>query len=92
MKNIFYSILVLAGACFVVASCSNGAYNANPTSNANQSVDPLNPLTLSQFTWGGGSGAVSGTVNGASWTADTAYFGTDSTGASDVIAYKKNGY
>jgi hypothetical protein len=91
MKNIFYSILVVAGVIFVVSSCSNGAYNTNPNSNQNQSINPLKPLTLSQFNWGGGA-PVSGDINGNHWQADTAFFGTDSSGASVLIAYKMNSH
>lgn len=87
MKKTFYALLLFAGVCFSVSSCSNGAYNASPSSPANSGVNPLNPLKASQFTWTG-TDPVSFQVNGAGWHADTAYFLLDSTGASNVIAYK----
>jgi hypothetical protein len=91
MKKIFYSVLALTTVLFVASSCSNGAFNTNPNSNANSSVNPLNPLKVGDFTWGG-DGMVSGDINGAHWTADTAYFGIDSLGNSMVTAYKKVGH
>ena len=87
MKKIFYYTLFFTGAFCAINACSNGPYTANPSSNANNSVNPLKPLTSSQFTWGGES-PVSGDINGTHWRADTAYFGTDSSGASYVTGIK----
>src|ERR1035438_9602722 len=42
MNKIFYSLLLFAGVCIAIAACSSGAYVANPSANANNSVNPLN--------------------------------------------------
>ena len=79
MKKILHSILLFAGTCVALTSCSNGEYVANPGSAANTAVNPLKPLTASQFTWGG-TGSLSATINGVSFVADTAAWRLDSSG------------
>ena len=92
MKKLLYSILVCAAVGSLFASCSNGDYVANPNSNANQSVNPLNPLKSSQFTWTG-SKPLSVYVNGSPWVADTAYYGfNDSSGTNIIVGWKGHQY
>ena len=62
MKKLLFSIMAVVGACTFFA-CSNGDYIANPTSNANNSVNPLNVLDSAAFSWTG-SDAISAYVNG----------------------------
>jgi hypothetical protein len=69
MKKILYSILLFAGVSGILSAC-NGDYTASPSSAANGLVNPLDPLTISQFTWGGTS-PLSCTVNGVSFVADS---------------------
>jgi hypothetical protein len=88
MKNTFYNILMVAGVCCVFAACSSGDYNANPSSPANQSVNPLTPLDSAQFTWSGSdpfsantsSGGFQAKVGYAWWVFD------DTTGADIITA------
>ena len=72
MNKGFFSILFVACLAISLGSCSSGAYVANPASNANQSINPLNPLTAKQFTWTGNGSKVSMNVNGNQWSTDTA--------------------
>jgi hypothetical protein len=89
MKRILSSLLLLAGISYGVASCSSGAYVANPSSNANGSINPLKPLKAGEFTWSG-TDPVSLSLNGAPWVADTAYFFyIDSAGTN--LVWAKNG-
>jgi hypothetical protein len=83
MKKIFYSILLFSGLCLAANSCSNGVYTANPAGSANNSVNPLKPLTSSQFTWAN-TGVVSGDVNGVHFSADTAGWFLDSSGTNII--------
>jgi hypothetical protein len=73
MKKALYSLLLLAGITVALTSCTNGDYTANPSSNANGSINPLLPLTSSQFTWSG-TDPMSCDINGTHWVADAAYF------------------
>ncbi len=77
----------MTGLCIALASCSNGDYVANPASNGNQSINPLKPLTASEFTWAGAD-PVSANINGAAWVADSAYIYADSTGTYVIGAIK----
>ncbi len=86
MKQLFYSVLMFAGVCSAMSSCSNGAYDANPAGAANTGVNPLNPLTSSQFTWVG-SGSFSGDVNGVHFVADTSAWYLDSSGTNVFVGY-----
>lgn len=85
MKNVFYSILLFAGICGVFAACTGGAYNASPTSNANFVINPLTPLTQSQFTWGVGSkvGAMGAVINGVPWATNNVFW-IDTSGPNEV--------
>lgn len=85
MKKIIYALAV-AGIS-VLASCSNGDYKASPDNNANGSVNPVSPLTSSEYTWNG-QDPVSADINGAHWQADVAYFSLDSTWANILVASK----
>lgn len=85
MKKIIYALAV-AGIS-VLASCSNGDYKASPDNNTNNSVNPIAPLTSSQYTWTGAE-PVSANINGSPWTADVAYFSNDSTWANVIVAMK----
>lgn len=87
MNKLFQSILLFAGACASLCSCSNGQYSASPSSNANSSINPLQPLTSSQFTWGG-TAPMSADINGTHWLADYATYGKDSLFANEVVGYK----
>ena len=87
MKNLFYSIALAAAAVMLLNSCSSGVYDANPSSVANQSINPLNPLKANQFTWSG-SIPFSAVVNGALWVADTAWTYIDTSGAGNIEAVK----
>ena len=73
MRKALYSLLFMAGVTAALASCTNGDYTANPSSNANGSINPLLPLTSSQFTWAG-TEPMSCDINGTHWVADAAYF------------------
>ncbi len=88
MKNTFYTLLMVAGVCFTLGACSSGEYNANPSSPANQSINPLAPLDSAGFNWASsGVRPLSATINGAGWVAKDSlggWFFDDSTGA-DVI-------
>lgn len=86
MNRIFYALLLLAGI-YGIASCSNGDYSANPASPQAGSINPLNPLTKNQFTWGG-TNPVSADINGVHWVADAASFALDTSGANVIIATK----
>ena len=88
MKKLLYSILFCAGITGLLASCGGKDYVANPSSNANTGVNPLNPLTASQFTWTG-TAPLTVYVNGAPWTADTAFYTfDDSSGTNVIVGYK----
>jgi hypothetical protein len=72
MKRILSIIALLAAVGYGLQSCSSGAYQANPSSNANGSINPLKPLTAKQFTWTGTGAKVSLNINGAPWSTDSA--------------------
>jgi len=87
MKKVIYSVLLFAGVGFALAACNNGDYNANPASNANNSVNPLAPLDSAQlaaFVTTGTPSFITATINGSSWSAngDTAasWYFVDTTG------------
>src|ERR1043165_9714417 len=86
MKRILCAALMLTGISTLI-SCSNGDYTNNVTSPANQSVNPLKPLTASEFTWSGAE-PLSVKRNGSLWHADSAWFHYDSTGAANLFAYE----
>ena len=90
MKKIFYNFLFVTGAFCAINACSNGPYTANPSSNGNNSVNPLKPLTSSQFTWGG-SGSISADINGSHFVADTASWGLDSSGTNIIAGSNSSG-
>jgi len=67
MKKLVYCALFCAGLSWLGA-CSNGDYITNPNSNTNSSINPLDPLKASDFTWTG-KDPVSADINGVSWVA-----------------------
>ena len=79
MKNGFYTILLFAVICGVFAACTGGNYNASPDNNANGAVNPLTPLTSSQFTWTG-TDPISATINGVPWVASLGTWSFDTAG------------
>lgn len=86
MKKILFSIIFIATATTFFA-CNNGDYNANATSPANNSVNPLDVLDSAGFNWSG-TDAVSAYVNGNFVHIDStqAYF-TFTGGANVINAY-----
>lgn len=70
MKKVLFSIVAVVASCTFFA-CSNGDYLANPTTAANNSVNPLNVLDSAGFNWSG-TDAVSCNIDGN-------YFNVDST-------------
>jgi hypothetical protein len=66
-------------ALCIFSSCSNGDYLASPTSNANNSINPLNQLKAEDFNWKG-TDPVSLDINGTRWVATWAAWGLDSNG------------
>ncbi len=87
MRKILNSILFIAGLSLVFASCSNGEYTANPSGNANTSLNPLNPLKSGDdFSWGGNE-PLSADINGSHWVAEGASFLLDS-GVNYIFANK----
>ena len=76
MKNFVYYIFVFTCLSFFVA-CSNGDYVANPATNANGSINPLHPLTSSDFTWSG-KDPLSANVNGTYFEAKDYIYTFDS--------------
>ncbi len=76
---------MFAGVCSLFAACS-GDYTANPDSNANGVVNPLTPLTSSQFTWTG-TDPMSATINGAGWVAGGSSWAIDTSGGNRLIGY-----
>ena len=88
MKNVFYSILLLAGIGFAGMACNKGAYNANTNSNQNLGVNPLTPLTADQFDWAGSShDPMSATINGVPWAASYATWSLDTKGGNVITGY-----
>lgn len=87
MKKILYTLLLISGGAIALQSCNNGDYTANPDTNANTSINPLNPLSADDFTWGG-SDPFSANINGSPWQAEVAQFAYDTLGNSYVIATK----
>jgi len=70
MTRKFYSILLFTAVCASIIACNNGDYQVNP--NAGSIINPLNPLTRSQFNWSG-TVPLSCTVNGVPFVADSAF-------------------
>jgi hypothetical protein len=87
MKNIFYTIL-----CFTLlsglVSCNNGDYIADPDSNGNAAVNPITPLTSSEFTWFNSDVIMSAKINGSYWAADHVDFALDTSGSNVLIGTK----
>ncbi|NDC41366.1 MAG: hypothetical protein EBZ77_07430 [Chitinophagia bacterium] len=84
MKKLLLSLSAIVLVCLVL-SCNNGAYMANPSSNGNNSANPLAPLDSAGFSWGG-EDAISLKVDGNYYHSDSAnsYFYLD-TGGYNVI-------
>jgi len=87
MKKVLYSILLFTAVLGVLSACNNGDYNSNLSSNANGSINPLNPLKIDEFTWGGND-PMSADINGSHWVADAAYFQLDTFGRNLIIGIK----
>ena len=85
MKKILYAFL-FTGICAWTA-CSNGDYQANPSSPGNGGIAPVNPLTSTQFSWSG-TAPFSANIDGAGFVADNAYYTHDSTWANQIYASK----
>ncbi len=77
-------MLLFAGVCSFSA-CSNGDYSANPSSNVSTAVNPLKPLTSSEFTWTGDE-PLSADINGTHWKADVATWSIDDSGSNFIVA------
>jgi len=90
MKKIVYSLVLGAFVVAGLASCNNGDYINDSTSNANGAVNPVTPLKSSEFTWGNPDEKLSADINGAHWSADYVDFSLDSTGANVITGYKNN--
>ncbi len=87
MKKLFYGLLFCT-AVYGLSSCSNGDYQASPSSNANAAVNPITPLTEDEFSWSGDE-PLSADINGSRWVADYASFALDSSGGNVIIGYKE---
>ncbi|MCD6013774.1 MAG: hypothetical protein K0Q79_3636 [Flavipsychrobacter sp.] len=90
MKKTFLPALLFVSMCFALIACSNGEYSANPGGNGNGSVNPLKPLTASEFNWAG-VGKFSVKINGSLVSSDSAYWMLDTSGANRVFAWMKDG-
>ncbi|MBX2907111.1 MAG: hypothetical protein KF744_13785 [Taibaiella sp.] len=88
MKRIFHTLALAAAIAGTLASCNNGDYVADPNSNANPGVNPVTPLTESEFTWENKNEKLAADINGTRWVADNVTFYLDSTGANVVTGYK----
>ncbi len=87
MTKTTISALFVLSLSFLLIACSSGDYKADPNSATNGVINPLNPLTASQFDWTGVS-PVSLNVNGSLWVADSAFYFLDTTGSNTIYAYK----
>ncbi len=87
MKRILYCALLFTGLS-IFSACSNGDYIANPAAAANNSINPLDPLKKTDFTWTG-TDPVSAEINGNQWVAETATYVFDS-GRHYILAMKGN--
>ncbi len=80
MKKILYSALLLTGISLIAASCSNGDYVASPTNPANNSINPMKPLSASDFNWMNGDSLradISDNSGTYAWVADSTVYGFD---------------
>lgn len=69
MKNLLLALFA-ALSIYSLASCSGKDHLANPTTNANNSANPLNPLNTSQFTWSSNS-AFFAKIDGNTFSVDS---------------------
>ena len=69
MKKILCSIIAIAGI-YLFSACNNGDYVANPTTNSNNSANPLSFLQADQFSWNG-TDALSAKIDGSFFNSDT---------------------
>jgi Family of unknown function (DUF6252) len=67
MSRIAFTFLSSVSLCFLLAACSQKAYQADSGSNANNAYNPNNPPS---FKWSG-TKPLSASINGASFVADT---------------------
>lgn len=87
MKKLFYSLIVFSTIAAGLSSCSNGDYTANPDTNANGSINPLNPLKPSDFSWGGDD-PLSANLNGTKWVAETVALSYDSSVGNAIVGMR----
>jgi hypothetical protein len=86
MKQILYSILLAGAICLVLGACNNGDYIANPDTNANNSLNPLKPLTQKDFTWVGHP-PMSAKINGAQKNFDSVIYSVDTAGRNYIAGF-----
>lgn len=86
IRNAISALFILSFS-FLLVACNNGDYKANPDNPTNGAINPLNPLTASQFNWSGVT-PVSLNINGALWVADSAFYFMDTAGNNTVYAFK----
>jgi hypothetical protein len=81
---------VLATCTFF--ACSNGDYNANPTSAANGSVNPFELLDSAGFNWSG-TNSISANINGNFFNVDSTKvnFNLTATGTNVITGYLSPG-
>ena len=89
MNKLSYTILLFVCLCGSFASCDNGAYTANPGGSPAGVVNPLHPLTSSEFTWSG-TGPLGCMVNGTPFVSDSAYttWSLDTSGGNSIMGLK----
>ncbi len=87
MKKVLFSIIAVLAACTFFA-CSNGDYNANLSSNANISLNPLYVLDSAGFNWTG-TDAISANINGNFFNVDSTKvsFSLSPTGTNIITGY-----
>ena len=92
MKKVLFSIIAVLATCTFFA-CNNGDYNANPTSNANGSINPMDLLDSAGFSWSG-TDAISANINGNFFNVDSTKtsFTLTSTGTNVITGYVTPGH
>jgi hypothetical protein len=91
MKKLFYTIILSVGICTIFTACDNGQYQANP-GNSVGGINPLRPLSGSEFTWSG-TAPLSCLVNGAAFQADSSAtsWTVDTSGGNIILGFKTGG-
>ena len=62
MKRVFLASIFVAGISSMFLACNNGAYNANPTSNSADILNPLNPSSGVTIPFGRVQAAINGSL------------------------------